>query len=136
MASPGKATALQLLAEPQLPDDADALGPAVLPVGVLQLLADASGKPQLAEPDTVRSALLASKGRLLVEVVEAITGKATPKVGPSQTAVATQAHTGWCRQAGSAQRLCTRCLPSRRCLTALCRLEPPEVWCVTCTVTA
>lgn len=107
VAAPGKATALQLPAEPQLPDDADALGPAALPVGVLQLLADASGKPQLAEPDTVHSALLASKGRLLVEVVEAVTGKATPKVGASQTA--TQAHTGWCRQAVSAPDAC-RCV--------------------------
>ncbi len=81
VAFPGKAIALKLPEEPQLPDDADALGPAALPMGVLQLLADASGKPQLADPDTARAALLASKGRLLVEVVEAVTGKATPKVG-------------------------------------------------------
>ena len=74
-AAPGKAPCLQLPPEPQLPDEQEALGPLALPAGLLQLLADACSKPQLADPEGARPALLASKGRLLMEVVEALTGK-------------------------------------------------------------
>lgn len=64
----------------QLPDEQEALGPLGLPPGLMQLLADAAGKPQLADFESARAALLASRGRLLGEVVEALSGKAAPKV--------------------------------------------------------